>query len=538
MRNKVLALSLIVVSLATVVRAKDFNPGDLVIPSGLRAEVAAKDLNNPSMVAFDDQNRLIVAEADKVIRIESNGAKTVLADKSDFEDKMPVYSVGYHDKKVFIGHGDSISVLEQDGKVFHSIITGLPTGDGAGISKIIFKGTIMYFGVGSKNNSNIGGTPCQEIKTVATKQAKSETIKGDLKCNGSILRSYTDGNNLQMYAWGFNNNFGLETGPDDALYVSNENEQGDCIYKVSEGQWYGWPDFNCGAAVKTPVIANHPVKTPVDPFVKFEGHLGVGGFTFLPSNDWGKTTDLLVPEGSKVVRIDTIDGSTTDFLKNKESQGFENIHDVVFDQNGALYLTDTNAVWRISRVNQANPQSSFYQKFGLSPFMSVIQLIVLGLLVWFLARKGDLFRGWKKGLTYGLTAAGYIFVFTVVFGVIAYRVPWFGAMQLFDVLTFNSDILRFSIQHFLIGIVIFTLLTVLLTELFVAVLRTENTYKAVAAAVVFGLFAWSIVQYLILPHYTPTTVSRSYPIGAFTLTFLAYGIILGYLFAIHDKSKS
>jgi glucose/arabinose dehydrogenase len=84
-------------------------------------------------------------------------------------------------------------------------------------------------------------------------------VEGQVKANGTILRFDPDGSNLEVHAWGFRNPFGLAFGPDGQLYATDEgfDERGsrpianapDCVWRVREGGWYGFPDFAGGVPV-------------------------------------------------------------------------------------------------------------------------------------------------------------------------------------------------------------------------------------------------------------------------------------------------
>jgi glucose/arabinose dehydrogenase len=83
-----------------------------------------------------------------------------------------------------------------------------------------------------------------------------------VKANGTILRVGLDGSDLQVFAWGLRNPFGLAFGPDGRLFASDNgfDERGsrpianapDCLWHVRQDAWYGWPDFAAGIPVTDP----------------------------------------------------------------------------------------------------------------------------------------------------------------------------------------------------------------------------------------------------------------------------------------------
>src|SRR5688572_7644661 len=77
--------------------SRPLRPADINMPDGFKIEAAVRDLDAPTMVAFDDQGRMLIAESaygeggePKVTRVEPDGEKTVLAQGSAFGPELPV----------------------------------------------------------------------------------------------------------------------------------------------------------------------------------------------------------------------------------------------------------------------------------------------------------------------------------------------------------------------------------------------------------------------------------------------------------------
>jgi glucose/arabinose dehydrogenase len=288
---------------------RPLRPTDINVPDGYKIEVAVKDLAAPTMIAFDDQGRMLIAESayggggePKVTRIESNGEKTILAQGNDFGTELPITSVAFHDGQVYVVHAGTVSVIDANGQ-FRDIISGLPGQGDHQADQLVFKENLMYLSIGTVTNSGVVGednavfgwlkkpelrqlheVPCKDItltdqtfttdnpleegdQTVETSPYSAfgtlspagSTVMGDVKCNGAVLSANPDGSNLQVVAWGLRNPYGLEVGSDGALYITMHafdargsrpvEDAWDCFYKVEDGAWYGWPDFACGVPV-------------------------------------------------------------------------------------------------------------------------------------------------------------------------------------------------------------------------------------------------------------------------------------------------
>jgi glucose/arabinose dehydrogenase len=237
-------------------------------------------------------------------------------------------------------------------------------------------------------------------------------VKGGVKCSGSVLRCNPDGSDLELVAWGLRNPYGIAFHPDGRLFATEHgiDERGqryivgdrEDFYEITEGAWYGWPDFASGIRLddpywgeggrgREPVIAEHPDPNPPRPFVTFDDHAGPNGFDFCRAASFGFEGDafvalfgdvapitarLMTPRGFKVVRVDMRTGRVVDFAINKIAgpasklphAGFERPSHCQFGPDGALYVVDwgeieiaperggirmqkgTGTLWRIRRT--------------------------------------------------------------------------------------------------------------------------------------------------------------------------------------------
>jgi hypothetical protein len=96
---------------------RPLRPTDINVPEGFQVEVAANSLAAPTMIAFDEHGRMLIAESayggggePKVTRIESNGEKTVLAQGRVFGTELPITSVAFHDGQVYVVHAGTVGL--------------------------------------------------------------------------------------------------------------------------------------------------------------------------------------------------------------------------------------------------------------------------------------------------------------------------------------------------------------------------------------------------------------------------------------------
>lgn len=217
-------------------------------------------------------------------------------------------------------------------------------------------------------------------------------VRGTVKASGTILRMNPDGSNLEVYAWGLRNPFGVMWGPDDQLYVSDNgyDERGsrpiahapDCLWLIKKGAWYGFPDYAGGIPVTDAefrpehgpplrfVMRDHPLVEK--PLLSLQPHVAAAKIAFSKNEKFGFDGQLFLAlagdmnpitgmhderSGFEVVRFDPDSGGIETFFKAQESalgpKGMEYVAtagprrpvDVHFSTDGtALYVVDVGAM--------------------------------------------------------------------------------------------------------------------------------------------------------------------------------------------------
>lgn len=623
----------VVLLLPALVQARQLTPADIKVLDGYSIEAAVTDLAAPTMVAFDDQGRMLIAESGyddggaKVTRIEKDGKKTVLLTGDKLGAELPITAVAFHDGIIYVSHGGSISTITADNQ-FKTIVTGIPHGDHQA-NQIVFKDGYGYISVGTVTNSGVVGpdnavfgwlknaesqarhdVPCTDLELTDTTFESENVIgnpdekvqtspyaafgtsttsaKGDVKCNGSILKFRPDGSDLQVYAWGFRNPYGLEIGPDGQIYATMHGFDArgsrpienawDCFYRVDQGKWYGWPDFACDTPVTDPrfkvqdkpapefLIKNHPAEQTPAPIAKFTPHTAINGFAFAVDG-WGKPTDVFIaefgdftpatgtstePEGVKIVKVDTANGRTEDFITNKvagqasrhSSGGLEHPSDVTFGPDSTMYVAD----WGIARVStdglKLDKNSGVVWKVTKSPanntvaattspsFLAKILLLVLLLAVTLLVGWGDLRRdAFSFSLVQGIIAGLVTAVAAILISLFALQLPWHTPPRVLAVPVLGesalANVLEFKLTPVLVGVVVLLVLSIILAIVFNLAIRTTRAARLLLASLLFGLTVWALVQYFVFPYLTPLVTEKGFPPEWYAVTFAVLGLTLG-----------
>lgn len=445
-------------------------PADIALPVGYRIAPVALGLTFPSGVAFDDAGRVYVIEAGysygevwtvpRLLRIEQNKAPTVIAtgDKNGPWTGVTFYKGDFYIAEGGELNGGRILRIRTDGSQ-SALVENLPSkGDHHTNGPVVGPDGQIYFGQGTYTNSAVVGEdnaefgwlkrfptlhdiPCRDITLNGTNfstrdplkaEARGQVqtgafspfgnlikrgavIRGQVPCNGAILKVSPEGGPVELVAWGFRNPFALAFSPDDRLFVIDNSYDtrgsrpvhgtGDLLWAVNQGTWYGWPDFHGarpldqGDHFRPPwrerperLLAEYP-NTPPRPAAILDVHSSSNGIDFSRSSEFGHigqafiaqfgdqapaTGKVLAPVGFKVIRVDVKTGVIHEFAVNKGrtngpaswhgSGGLERPLALRFDPNGtSLYVVDfgvmtmgdkpkpypgTGVLWRITHSDK------------------------------------------------------------------------------------------------------------------------------------------------------------------------------------------
>jgi glucose/arabinose dehydrogenase len=449
---------------------RNYNPKDILLPEGYVAEVVASGFNAPDHCCFDEQGYCYVIESGhkidsppRVLKVDPNtGEWETFFTLPEDRWKKPGAMTGanWHEGFLYLMNTDTLLRIDKNGDM-QEILSGLAgLGDHQSGVPVVGPDGKIYFGQGCATNCGVVGAdnfgfewlpkfpevcdvPARDITLVGrnyeaqnvlgdiretvqtgayvpfgTPTHPGQVIKGQVKCNGAILRCDPDGSNLEVVAWGLRNPYCVAFTEDGKLFATEHgmDERGrryvvddpDDFYEIHEGEWYGWPDFASGIRLddpywgegghgREPVLAEFPNPTPPKPFVSFPTHVAANGFDFCRNPDFGFEGDAFVacfgdlapittltravtPMGFKVMRVDMKMREVYDFAINRMTgpasklphDGFERPSHCQFGPDGALYVVDfgiihiaperggirqqleTGALWKIRRTSRSH----------------------------------------------------------------------------------------------------------------------------------------------------------------------------------------
>jgi glucose/arabinose dehydrogenase len=417
---------------------------DLTYPSSVELDDRGNLYVAEAGYAYGD----LVAPA-RILRFSPAGKMEVIAKQLS----GPITDLLWHDGKLFISQRGKISSYS-DGHV-EDLVTGLPSfGDHHNNQMTVGPDGKIYFGQGAATNAGVVGldnvypflwlafypdvhdipardmelndvtftTPdpltvlarqgemvglTEAVKRILSKKApllietgafqpfgrSAERVKGQLKANATVMRVDPDGSNLEQYAWGLRNPFGLQWSPDGKLYAADNgyDERGsrpvanapDAIWLVREDAFYGYPDYVAGVPITDPrfkssrgeapkfIMKKHPrverpvlTRPPHSAVTKIEfarsAAFGFAGQMFL--GEFGSGVPATAPTGGpahgyQLVRIDLTTKRVEPFFKARQEALGPSGHeyfatsapkhpmDARFSDKGdALYVVDFGAM--------------------------------------------------------------------------------------------------------------------------------------------------------------------------------------------------
>ena len=417
-------------------------------------EVVADELNFPTSVELDEEGTVWIGLSGAghgnpgvkpaVLKVTGDGkTETVIEDGL----VAPLNDLLWHDGSLYISHRGKVS--KWNGSSLEDVVTGLPSkGDHTNNQIDIGPDGKLYIGQGSATNSGVVGpdnkkwvkkhpdfhdTLPKEVMLFGEKftsksfmdssddkaktsafMAFGETRDGRQAADaveiptGCLLRCDLDGSNMQVFAWGLRNPFGVLVNDDGSVFVGDHGcdvrgsrpikDDLEDLYLLKQGDWAGWPDFCYGVAVTDPrfkpdgksqpkfVMAEHP--EPAVPVATFPNHSAIGKLDRLENDSpLGNKGDLFValfgnmapktgtapdpPGGMRVMRFSPSTNEVTVFAEAKEpiptdwTAGIRRPLDVrLSDDGNTLYVADygtlgdgkhlkavkhSGVIWKISR---------------------------------------------------------------------------------------------------------------------------------------------------------------------------------------------
>ena len=430
------------------------DPADVLVPDGYRVEVVATGLTFPTAVVENDEGQLFVIEAGyaygevflppRLYRIDNDGTTTLIVEGAR---NGPWTGITYDSGNFYLAEGGQmeggkILRISEEGAV-DTLVENLPSVGDHHTNGPAIKDNNIYFGQGTATNSAVVGPdnaafgwlyrkpefhdiPCKDIVlkginytsanplTDAPKDSvttgayvafgestrQGQVIKGEVPCNGAIMRIPIEGGEPELVAWGLRNPYGMAFSPSGELFITENSYDvrgsrpvwgtGDVLWKIEEDTWYGWPDHNAGHEISHMEVPDKGApkllleefpNSPPHPVATLGVHSSSNGMDIAGSSKFGFEGEVFVaqfgdmapnvgkvmrPVGYKVVRVNPKNGVVDNFAINKgrgngpatflKTAGLERPVSVQFNREGdALYIVDFG-ILTVSKKEGAKPR--------------------------------------------------------------------------------------------------------------------------------------------------------------------------------------
>jgi glucose/arabinose dehydrogenase len=392
----------------------------------LHIELIGEGFSFATSLTFDEAGVVYLAESGlpfggatpggRVWRLGPDGGRTLLLSGL----RPPVNGITWYHGALYVsegGHPGRIGRLDQDGR-YTTILDNLP-GPGNYHTNMLAFGPDgkLYFSQGAMTNLGIIGLDAYELgwlqrlphahdlpgydvvlaglnaetpdplsedsdartttgafASFGASTEPGQRIAAALPCTAAVMRCNPDGSDLELFAWGIRNAYGLGFLPDGRLLATDQgaDDRGsrpvgnapDLLFEVKPGAWYGWPDFIGDEPITDPkyrptrgdpptfVLANHDELPPPErPLLRFPPHSAAVKFDMAPEGArfagqlfvalFGDEAPMTMPPGPRagrsVARVDPADWSLHPVLSGPLSRPI----DVRFDPSGEwLYVLD------------------------------------------------------------------------------------------------------------------------------------------------------------------------------------------------------
>lgn len=387
-----------------------------IIKDDIDCTIITKGVEKSKGLALDENGIMYIAFDDSIKQIDNDGKeKLVYKDKN-----LNIEDLAYKDGALYFISGSRLNkFLLSDGSV-QVFIDNIPLGGNEIDRKLLITDNEAYLTIGSVTNSgisdgnyfdktpvdltlnglNIDGTGA--FKAKGKKSEMGEVIKKSPIGNGTVYKVNLDNGALNLYAYGIRGVSGFDVDSDNNIMAifSGMNGEGsravqrdkDYIYKVKEGEWYGFPDFSGGDNISSPrfkgeeiikpLLQAYPKKSPLGPFYQ---HSSVNSIRELAVDRNGLVFDkdslVFWDKNEKVI------GCLKDNVYKKVLKVSDDsfIEDIIF--NGNEFLILDSGIGCVYNIKAKEGMLGFTLPLIVWAFIFLLAFVILMIVVYKMSKK-------------------------------------------------------------------------------------------------------------------------------------------------------
>ncbi|MGL4875038.1 MAG: hypothetical protein ACRC30_10365 [Clostridium sp.] len=298
--------SVLIVILALGIYLYTSGYGIQVKEKDVKSDIFLKGFENAIQIESDEEGNYFVCYTNEIVKINGDNQTEKIYTNTNLDIEDAIY---YDESLLVISKGDLLKISIKNGGM-ERILKDIPYGGDRIKRRLLVKdekillsiGTFTNAGIAEKGDSftkelwdktpvdiELTGENYGEGKTGAFKKygvasKKGEKLKGENLGNGAIYEVKLDGTEPVIYASGIKNVLGWDINSKGEILgviegLEAEGVRGalrdtDHIYKITEGTWYGWPDYSGGDKISSPKFSkegetiNKVIKNPLEEVVK------------------------------------------------------------------------------------------------------------------------------------------------------------------------------------------------------------------------------------------------------------------------------
>lgn len=377
----------------------------------LQCDVITKGVKGGCAIEVDKEGNLYIAKKEAIKKISKEGKESEII-------KNPVYDIEdilYYNEKIYFITGENLLSLNLENLEVEKLLDSIPLGGNGIKRKIFIRNGEMFFTVPSRTNSgiaeaaecdipsvysvlsgnNYGTNQTGFYKAYGTDSKKGEIINAKPIGNSAIYR--LEGKSAILFASGIRGITGIDTDKEGNIFaifsgMKNEglrpvNRDKDYVYKVIEGNFYGWPDYSGGDYIESPRFSG---KEKVKPLLDSYLAKNIQGSIF-QSNEVDTLKEMAIDKNGTVFSENTMiyfDRDSNAIKSYREGFGetilikLSNksyVEDIIYKDDEFLILDSTNGF--IFKIKKPSNSEGFNLPYYILTFVFIVSVISIGIVI-------------------------------------------------------------------------------------------------------------------------------------------------------------
>ncbi|GAA0070196.1 PQQ-dependent sugar dehydrogenase [Clostridium sardiniense] len=410
--------SIFIVGISLGIYAYSNRYGLNIIKEGVDSNLLIKGCEGATALVIGENSDIYMSLKNEIVKINKKNK----IDKVYRDSNLNIQDMVYKDGNIYLLSNENFILIDSNGesKILKS---GLPYGENM-YRNLLVKNNSILISIGSRTNAgvakegekkdispinlelngvNYGKENTGAFKDYGVKSSSGEKISGEEIGTASIIEFDINTGKYSLFASGIKSIKGYDINSRGEILatvcgIEESGERGairdtDYIYKITEGLWYGWPDFSGGDPITSPRFTNDKI---IEPLIKNPPekigqtpsyqHSSVNSLGKLAIDKEGKLLckDSIIFYDDKEKIIYSLDDKKI-LSKILELEEDSKIEDIVFRDNDCIFLdSGKGCVYRLIKNENIIGGSIPY---GVAIFSLTIMIVALVIIISKIKRK-------------------------------------------------------------------------------------------------------------------------------------------------------